>query len=232
MKKINIAIDGYSSCGKSTLAKQLAKKLHYVHVDSGAMYRAVTLYAMRNGWVEDGKLLIAELIAALDEIDISFTYNHTTSQSETYLNGELVEEEIRSMAVSKVVSPVSQIKEVRQKLIVFQQRLAKNKGVVMDGRDIGTNVLPDAELKIFMTASLEVRANRRFKELREKGVEITLSQVEANLADRDHQDTTRAENPLCKAVDAVVLDNSELTAEEQFQLVLDWVNEALLPLRR
>jgi CMP/dCMP kinase len=228
VKKINIAIDGYSSCGKSTLAKELAKKLHYIHVDSGAMYRAVTLYGVRNKWVSKESVDREKLVNALNEIDISFTYNQTTGKSETYLNGEHVEEEIRSVEVSGLVSPVSQIKEVRQKLIAFQQKLGRSKGVVMDGRDIGTNVFPDAELKIFMTATLEVRTNRRFKELREKGVEVTLDQVEQNLSERDYQDTNREENPLRQADDAIVLDNSEMTPEEQFQLVLDWVNEALL----
>ncbi|MFN3918000.1 MAG: (d)CMP kinase [Flavobacteriales bacterium] len=227
MKKINIAIDGYSSCGKSTLAKELAKKLHYIHVDSGAMYRAVTLYGVRNKWVSKEGVDRGGGVNALNEIDISFTYNQTTGKSETYLNGEHVEEEIRSVEISGLVSLVSQIKEVRQKLIAFQQKLGKNKGVVMDGRDIGTNVFPDAELKIFMTASLEVRTNRRFKELREKGMKVTIEQVEQNLSERDYQDTNRAENPLRKAEDAIVLDNSEMSPEEQFQLVLNWVNDAL-----
>lgn len=226
MKKINIAIDGYSSCGKSTLAKELARRLGYAYIDSGAMYRAVTLYAMRNG-MANSEIDKEGLINSLPEIQIDFKHNTETGQSETHLNGENVEHEIRGMEVSGLVSKVAIIKEIRAKLVEIQHSIGQKKGVVMDGRDIGTVVLPHAELKIFMTASEEVRAQRRFSEMQEKGIEITLEEVRANLQDRDHKDTTREENPLKKADDALVLDNSNLTMQQQNDLAHGWALERI-----
>lgn len=221
MKKFNIAIDGYSSCGKSTLAKELARKLGYIYVDSGAMYRAVTLYGMRNGMVADGKVDKPALVSVLPQIKISFVYNRFEGKSETYLNEENVEQEIRLMEVSNHVSQVSVIKEVRDKLKAIQQGFGSDKGVVMDGRDIGTVILPKAPLKIFMTASPEIRAQRRFEELKAKGVaDITYEAVLQNLTFRDKEDTSRAESPLKQADDAVVIDNTELTQEEQLDIAL------------
>lgn len=221
-KKINIAIDGYSSCGKSTLAKQLAKQLKYVYIDSGAMYRAVTLFAFNQGIIKDNVIDVPELIDALNEINISFTYNRNTGNSDTYLNGVNVERDIRTLKIASMVSPVSAIKEVRTKLVAEQQKFGKNKGIVMDGRDIGTTVFPTAELKIFMTASNEVRAYRRFRELIERGDTVTLAEVKASIASRDEIDTTREVSPLQKAEDAIILDNTILNREEQFDIVVDW----------
>ncbi len=222
--KINIAIDGYSSCGKSTLAKALAKEMKYVYVDSGAMYRAVTLYCLRNDIIDaEGNFEESEVIEALKNINISFNYNRTVGASDTYLNGERVEDEIRNLPVSKNVSAISKIREVRAKLVTFQKRLGKQKGVVMDGRDIGTVVFPDAELKIFMTATIEVRTQRRFDELIAKGQDTTMEEVRENLQQRDHIDSTRAENPLRQAEDAIVLDNSDLTHEQQLEQAKAWV---------
>lgn len=227
MKKINIAIDGYSSCGKSTLAKQLAAHFGYVYIDSGAMYRAVTLYAIQKGFIKDNFLLKNELIKSLQDISIQFHFNPNTGKSETILNGVNVEKDIRGMMVSSHVSVVSLVKEVRRKLISLQQQLGASKGVVMDGRDIGTAVFPDAELKIFMTAANEIRVKRRFDELKAKGQSISLEEVQENIASRDHTDTTRQENPLIKAADAFVLDNSDLSHTEQFDLVKSKVEEKL-----
>lgn len=223
-QKINIAIDGYSSCGKSTIAKALAKKLGYAYVDTGAMYRAVTLYILRN------HIEITDLVSiknALENIDISFEIDSDGKQF-TLLNGENVEKEIRSMEVSNFTSQVSAIKEVRQILVSWQQKIGKNKGVVMDGRDIGTVVFPDAELKLFMTASPDIRTQRRYLELTNKGESVTEEEIRNNLAHRDHLDSTREESPLRQAEDAVVLDNSFLSEEEQLDKVLDWVKEKLL----
>ncbi len=222
--KINIAIDGYSSCGKSTLARNLAKELKYVYVDSGAMYRAVTLYCLRNGIIaEDGSLHVTELIDALRRINVSFNYNRTLGRSDTYLNGERVEDEIRSLRISQNVSEVSKVKEVREVLVKFQQQLGKNKGVVMDGRDIGTVVFPDAALKIFMTADLDVRVQRRYEELLAKGHSLDLLEVKENLESRDQKDTSRKENPLKQASDAIVLDNTFLSKQQQLEQVKAWV---------
>lgn len=221
-KQINIAIDGYSSCGKSTLAKQLAKKLKYVYIDSGAMYRAVTLFAFNNKIIKDNVINEKALIESLNEINISFTYNRNTGNSDTYLNGVNVERDIRTLKIASMVSPVSAIKEVRTKLVAEQQKFGKNKGIVMDGRDIGTTVFPTAELKIFMTASNEVRAYRRFRELIERGDTVTLAEVKASIASRDEIDTTREVSPLQKAEDAIILDNTILSKEEQFDIVVDW----------
>lgn len=227
MKKINIAIDGYSSCGKSTLAKELAAHFHYVYVDSGAMYRAVTLYCLRLGFIKDNYILRDELIEALPQIEIAFHFNPETRKSETLLNGENVENEIRNMEVSRHVSYVSLIKEVRRKLVALQQEIGKDKGIVMDGRDIGTAVFPDAELKIFMTADRETRAQRRFDELKRKGVEISMDDVMENISSRDFEDTHRDENPLVQAADARVIDNSLLSPEEQFEMAKKWIEETI-----
>jgi len=225
MKKINIAIDGYSSTGKSTLAKALARRLGYVYIDTGAMYRAVTLYAMRHGWIDDEHFDKEALLKNLDNIRVDFQYNPDTGKSETYLNGENVEKEIRRMEVSRFVSRIAEIPEVREKLVALQQQIARQKGVVMDGRDIGTVVMPDAELKIFMTAAPEIRAQRRYKELREKGLDVDFDEVYQNVKHRDYIDTTREASPLTKTDDARILDNSHLTQEEQLDKVLQWVDE-------
>jgi len=225
MDKITIAIDGYSSCGKSTIAKQLASKLNYTYVDSGAMYRAITLFAIENGLASKESVNKEELIRQLDSIEIDLKYDAETGGVTTFLNGRNVEEDIRSMRVSEVVSFVSVIKEVRAKLRSIQQELGKRGGVVMDGRDIGTAVFPHAELKIFMTASPDVRAQRRFDELKSKGKEVSFEEVKANLVSRDKEDTSRKEDPLIQAEDALVLDNSNLTQSEQLELALSWVAE-------
>lgn len=226
-KQITIAIDGYSSCGKSTLAKQLASKLNYTYVDSGAMYRAITLFAIENGLASKDQVKTEELVSRLSEIDVDLKYDSEAQRVTTFLNGKNVEDEIRTMRVSEVVSYVSIIKEVRAKLRTMQQKLGEKGGVVMDGRDIGTAVFPNAELKIFMTASPEVRAQRRYNELKEKGKNVSLAEVEANLVSRDKEDTSRKENPLIQAEDAVVLDNSDLTPEQQLEMALGWVEERI-----
>ena len=226
--KITIAIDGYSSCGKSTLAKQLASKLNYTYVDSGAMYRAITLFAINHGLASKESVRVEGLISVLDSVDVTLKYDSEAEKVTTYLNGQNVEEEIRSMQVSEVVSFVSVIKEVRAKLRSLQQKLGERGGVVMDGRDIGTAVFPNAELKIFMTASPDVRAQRRFDELKAKGKEVSLEEVRNNLVSRDREDTTRKENPLIQAEDAIVLDNSNLTPNQQMELALGWVKQKLV----
>ncbi len=223
MNRITIAIDGFSSCGKSTLARQLAQHLGYTYIDSGAMYRAVALYVMENGLVRDGQLLKDGLMEVLDGLDIRFQHDPMTDKSATTLNGRNVEQEIRTMAVSNHVTLVSPVPEVRAKLVRLQQQMGREKGVVMDGRDIGTVVFPDAEVKLFMTARPEVRAQRRFHELKMKGAAVTLADVEANIHQRDLDDTTRKADPLTKASDAIVIDNSDITAEEQFVRALDIV---------
>ena len=223
--KINIAIDGYSSCGKSTLAKELAQQLNYVFIDSGAMYRAVTLFALQNGIV-NGELDENKLISRLAEIEIRFEFNTSSGASNVLLNGENVETEIRKMQVSDYVSPVAAVKEVRLKLVELQQKMGINKGVVMDGRDIGTVVFPNAELKIFMTANNEIRAKRRFEELQSKGEKPSLERVKANLEKRDFIDSNRKADPLRQASDARVLNNSDLSREQQLSLVLKWIEEA------
>jgi len=220
-RKINIAIDGYSSCGKSTLAKGLAKALGYSYIDSGAMYRAVTLFAIRNGLIENGKVRDEKLIDQLSSITVDFINKNGINT--TRLNGEEVEDEIRTLEVSSLVSQVSRIPEVREKLRLMQQKVAKDGGVVMDGRDIGSAVLPQAELKIFMTADQAVRVERRFSELLAKGEKLTREQVKENLTHRDEMDTSRKENPLVQPKDARVLDNTNISEEEQFDLVIEWV---------
>jgi cytidylate kinase len=220
--KIIIAIDGHSSCGKSTLAKQMAQKLEYVYVDSGAMYRAVTLYAIQNNYIKNGAPDTEALIAALPLINLSFELN-ADKLPEILLNGVNVEKEIRSMEVSGMVSPVSTISAVRRFLVIQQRAIATQKGVVMDGRDIGTVVFPNAELKIFLTASAEVRAQRRFDELIEKGTPASYADVLANLQERDFIDSNRDDSPLKQADDAILLDNSNLTRQEQFETAMQMV---------
>ncbi len=212
---IIIAIDGYSSCGKSTFAKTIANELQYLYIDSGAMYRAITLYAIQNKIIENGKTNIAQLDKVLKLIKVAFRYDPKELKYETLLNDENVEEKIRSMEVSENVSEISKIISVRSRLVALQQKLGENKGIVMDGRDIGTVVFPNAEVKLFMTASLEVRAYRRYNELIEKGISPSLSDITANLAQRDFLDQNREISPLKKADDAILLDNSNMTPEEQ-----------------
>lgn len=231
MSKITIAIDGYSACGKSTLAKALAAHLHYAYVDSGAMYRCITLYALRKGAIKDGSFLPEEIIKLLPEIKLSFQFNPATKSSDTFMNDENVEKEIRQMVVSENVSQVSAIHEVRVQMIAIQRKLGKNRGIVMDGRDIGSNVFPDAELKIFMTSDTEIRTQRRFDELKSKGgagLHVSYNDVKTNLLSRDHEDTHRKENPLIQAKDAIVLDNSELTREEQLEFVVKLITDLTL----
>jgi len=224
-KKINIAIDGYSSCGKSTIAKAVAKEFNYIYIDTGAMYRAMTLHALKRGYITPEGFNSEALIKDLDNVYITFQYNPINFKSETCLNGTLVEKEIRQMQVSKHVSPVSALPEVREKLVKLQKRLAENNGVVMDGRDIGTVVMPNADLKIFMVATPEVRIKRRYEELISKGVAVSMAEVSENITQRDHIDSNRAKDPLKKAVDAVVLDNSELSLDEQFEFIVKKVQE-------
>ena len=228
MSKITVAIDGYSSCGKSTLAKALAQKLNYSYIDTGAMYRAVTLYGLRNDIIKNSVVDKKKLLECLNDIEVSFTYNTVTKTSEVFLNGEHVEKEIRSMQVANNVSAISSIKEVREKMVILQREMGKNKGVIMDGRDIGTHVFPNAELKLFMTADNDVRTQRRLDELSSKGEHHTFEDVKRNLEKRDHDDTTRKENPLIKADDAVILDNTKLNKEEQLNFVLKLINDLLL----
>ena len=222
MEKITIAIDGYSSTGKSTIAKQLAKALGYVYVDTGAMYRAVTLYAMRNGFVTEDKSNIDRLVNSLPDINLKFVHNDALGFAEMYLNEENVEREIRSMEVSKLVSKVATIEEVRKKLVLIQKAMGLEKGIVMDGRDIGTVVFPNAELKIFMTASPEKRATRRYKELLDKGENVNYEEVLKNVEHRDYIDAHRDISPLRKAEDAINFDNSDMGLEEQFTRVLGY----------
>jgi cytidylate kinase len=228
MTKITIAIDGYSACGKSTLAKALASKLGYAYVDSGAMYRCVTLYALRKGVIKDHSFQENEILKLLDEIHLSFKFNTSTKSSETFLNGENVEKDIRQMVVSENVSKVSAIHDVRVKMIAIQRDLGKNRGIVMDGRDIGTNVFPDAELKLFMTADTDIRTQRRFDEFSSKGQHISFNDVKLNLIQRDHEDTHRKENPLTQAKDAIVLDNTDLTREQQLEYVIKLISDLTL----
>ena len=216
MKKITIAIDGFSSCGKSTMAKDLAKEIGYIYVDTGAMYRSVTLFALRhNLFNADGTIREEELKEQMKDINISFQLNKTTGRPDTYLNGENVENDIRTMEVSSHVSPIATLAFVREALVAQQQRMGAEKGIVMDGRDIGTVVFPKAELKIFVTASAEVRAQRRYDELRAKGMDADYADILKNVEERDYIDSHRATSPLRKADDAIELDNSNLTIAEQ-----------------
>lgn len=227
MRNITIAIDGYSSTGKSTLAKLLAKKLSYIYVDSGAMYRAVTYYAMQNDLIDKSEFKSNQLIEQLPKINISFIYNRELGFAEVYLNSVNVEKEIRTLEVSSFVSQVSTIPEVRYELVKQQREMGKSKAVVMDGRDIGTVVFPDAELKIFLTASSEIRAKRRFYELLEKGDDVSYQDVLRNVQERDYIDSNRQNSPLVKASDAIEIDNSEITKAEAFKKVLELVTMTL-----
>ena len=224
MKKIVIAIDGYSSSGKSTMARELARRIGYVYVDSGAMYRAVTLYAIEHGMTGNGKIDNAALVAALPEIHISFKPAGPDGVQHTELNGKDVESQIRDMQVSSLVSPVAVIPEVREHLVKLQQAFGDKKGIVMDGRDIGTTVFPHAEMKVFVDASPEVRAERRLKELQSKGEDVNYDEVLANIRERDHIDSTRAVSPLRKAKDAHVLDNDKMNHQQQMQWLINLYN--------
>ncbi len=219
-KKITIAIDGFSSTGKSTLAKQLAKYLGYVYVDTGAMYRAITLHAMDNGFISEDYFNKQGLVDSLSDITLQFLYNPELEYAEIYLDEENVESRIRSLSVSNLVSRVAEVSEVRAKLVEQQKHMGENKGVVMDGRDIGTVVFPNAELKLFMTASPETRAQRRFEELTQKGDNVTYEEVLKNVQDRDYIDSHRKDSPLVKAADAIEIDNSNLSIQEQFDKVV------------
>lgn len=231
MQKITIAIDGYSSCGKSTLAKALAQKLGYNYIDTGAMYRAVAVYAIQNKLIsENSKIDENNLIAQLQNVDVAFSFNAQTKTSETLLNGINVEKDIRTMQVNDIVSKISSIKAVREKMVALQRVMGKNKAVVLDGRDIGTNVFPDAELKLFMTADYDVRAQRRQDELQSKGQYFTHEEVKQNLMSRDYDDTHRKENPLTKAKDAITLDNTDLSREQQIEYVLKLIADMQLVL--
>ena len=223
-KQITIAIDGFSSTGKSTLAKQLAKHLGYIYVDTGAMYRAVAFFAMQNNLISVDSFDKIELVNKLKDIVLEFKFNSELGFAEMYLNGQNVEKEIRTIEVSGFVSKVAEISEVRSKLVEQQQEMGKNKAIVMDGRDIGTVVFPDAELKVFMTASAATRAQRRYDELLQKGDSVTYEEVLKNVEERDYIDTHREDSPLVMADDAVEIDNSHLTREEQFGAVLDFAN--------
>ena len=216
--KIIIAVDGFSSCGKSTFAKAIAARLGYIFIDTGAMYRAVTLYALEHGAIRSGVVDEDAVVASLKDIDIDFRFNPERGASDIYVNGDLVEGKIRTIEVSNCVSPVSSIREVREKLVAIQQQMGRKRGVVMDGRDIGTVVFPDAELKVFMTADPHVRALRRYDELRAKGDNVSLEEIEQNVRSRDEADMSRAISPLRQAEDAIVLDNSFMTIPEQ----MDW----------
>ena len=226
MKKITIAIDGHSSCGKSTMAKDLAREVGYVYVDTGAMYRCVTLYALQHGLFKGDEIDEQALRQQLPQIHISFLFNPKTGRPDTYLNGELVEQAIRTMEVSSHVSPIATLGFVREAMVAQQQQMGKDKGVVMDGRDIGTVVFPDAELKIFVTASAEVRAQRRYDELKGKGMEADYQDILKNVQERDYIDSHREISPLRQADDALLLDNSEMTIDQQKQWLLERFKEA------
>ena len=226
-KRITVAIDGYSSTGKSTIAKQLASKLGYVYVDSGAMYRAMTLFSMQKGYISSSQFCVQDLIDNLDNASLKFIYNESLGYAEMYLNDVNVEKSIRSLEVSNLVSKVSAIPEVRKKLVAIQKEIGKNKAVVMDGRDIGSVVFTDAELKIFMTSSAETRARRRFDELIQKGENVSYDDVYTNVVERDRVDTSRKDSPLVKADGAIEIDNSQLSKEKQFEIILKLVEEKL-----
>ena len=227
MKKVIVAVDGFSSCGKSTMAKDLAHDIGYAYIDTGAMYRAVTLFALKQNFFKDNMPDVARLEKAISGISISFIVNHETGRTDTYLNGENVEKEIRGMEVAGFVSGIAALAFVRKALVKQQHLMGINKGIVMDGRDIGTVVFPDAELKIFVTASPEVRATRRLDELRAKGEKATFEEILENIKSRDYQDMTRTVSPLCKAVDAIELDNTNMTIPEQRKWLLDQYNRVI-----
>ena len=227
MRKITIAIDGYSSTGKSTVAKQLADWLEYVYIDTGAMYRAVTLYALEHNFISKEKFDKEGLIKSLSEIQLDFRKKSPTHKAEIFLNQQNVEDKIRTLHVSEFVSPVATISEVRKKLVEQQQKMGSEKGVVMDGRDIGTVVLPNADLKIFMNASAKERAKRRYQELVERGEKVTYDDVLRNVEERDRIDTTRKDSPLQKAADAIEIDNSEMNLEDQFHIILQLAKDRI-----
>ena len=227
MKKITIAIDGFSSTGKSTVAKQLAQKLHYVYVDTGAMYRAVTLFAIENNLISQQKFDKISLLENLNNVKLEFVYNENLGYSEIFLNNKNVDKEIRTLKVSNFVSTIAKVPEIRKKLVEQQQLYGVNKGVVMDGRDIGTVVFPNAELKIFMTASPEIRAKRRYNELVMNGENVSYYDIFENVVQRDTIDTTRKDSPLVKAKDAVEIDNSNLSQKEQFEIILKLAKEKI-----
>ncbi|CAI8154158.1 MAG: Cytidylate kinase [Formosa sp. Hel3_A1_48] len=226
MKKITIAIDGHSSTGKSTLAKQLAKALDYIYVDSGAMYRAVTLYALEQGFISDEKFDPNALISNIENVNIEFK-KEGNNPTVLYLNNKEVSSKIRGMEVSNLVSKVAALPQVRQCLVKEQRKMGQNKGIVMDGRDIGTVVFPEAELKIFMTASAQTRTQRRFNELTAKGEQVDFDEVYENITSRDYKDSTRADSPLTQAKDARVLDNTNLTQSQQYKIVMDWIKDLI-----
>lgn len=226
--KITIAIDGFSSTGKSTIAKLLAKKYNYIYVDTGAMYRAVSLYAKNKNIINNTSLNTNKLIASLNDISLKFVYNKSLGYAEIFLNGDNVESEIRSLEVSQIVSKVAAVSEVRKKLVIAQQKMGKEGGIVMDGRDIGTVVFPNAELKLFMTASADKRAERRYRELIEKGDKVSYEDVLFNVKERDRIDSTRKDSPLIKADDAIEIDNSVMGIQEQFNEICKLVDQKLL----
>lgn len=228
MKKIIIAIDGYSSTGKSTVAKKIARELGYIYVDTGAMYRAVSYYAKEKGYISNNSFAVEKLIADLDQIDLKFKYNPALGFSEIILNNDNIENKIRNMEISNFVSKVAAIPEIRKKLVEQQQKMGIAKGIVMDGRDIGTVVFPDAELKIFMTASAEKRAQRRYKEMKDNGENITFESVLENVNSRDHLDTTRKDSPLIMAKDAIKVDNSDMNVAETFDVVNQYVKQRIV----
>lgn len=226
-KKIIIAIDGHSSTGKSTMAKQLAKELGYVYVDTGAMYRAVALFAMKHSFIKSDFFDKQALINALDQLSLSFIFNETRGFAEMYLNNENVEDQIRTLEVSAQVSVVAAVSEVRRLLVAQQQKMGEEKGIVMDGRDIGTVVFPNAELKLFVTASAEIRAKRRYDELLAKGEIVSYDEIFQNVVERDRIDSSRSDSPLVKAADAIEIDNSNLSREQQFELILKLAHERI-----
>jgi len=226
-KKLIIAIDGYSSCGKSSFAKAIAREMNYIYIDSGAMYRAVTLYCLRKGYIGNGDLKMVNILEDIKIIHISFVYNSDILEYETYLNSENVEGEIRGIEVSSYVSRISQIPEVRARMVELQRQIGVFKGIVMDGRDIGTVVFPDADLKIFMTASVEIRSKRRYDELRNKNVEIEFEEVKRNIIARDIADENRDISPLRRAEDAIVLDNSRMTVIQQMEWVMNIIRNKI-----
>lgn len=225
-KKLTIAIDGYSSCGKSTLAKALAEELDYIFIDTGAMYRGVTLYALKNGFIDEEGIAVDGLIDELSNIHLEFHLDTETKKPHLYLNHKNVEAEIRAHKISTHVSKIATIKQVREKLVSQQRLMGKQGGVVMDGRDVGSIIFPNAELKLFLTASIEIRTQRRFDELKSKGTEISFEEVQKNLTERDRIDSTRAEGPLIQTDDAIVIDNSNMTPEEQLAYVLKLVKKS------
>ena len=226
-KKLIIAIDGYSSCGKSTFARAIAKELGYIFIDSGAMYRTVTLYCMRRGFISNGRLDLQGILTELKDIHIEFVYNPDIAEYETFLNSENVEKEIRSLEVSRHVSRISMIQEVRTRMVELQRQIGVFKGIVMDGRDIGTVVFPDADLKIFMKASVEIRAKRRYDEMKGKGIDVDYDEIERNIMARDITDENRDISPLRRADDAIVLDNSRMTVREQMEWVKNIIDKKL-----